>query len=788
MFLLLMAACQQDPTIVSPPTFERPGDVAFACFDSTERVFVDQTLCEGDPDENRYATIALVTQTASGEVGAVDLRLNVTLDANVLVPGFTFVRVGEAPSGVVVPSDPTLTYVANFGSRSVQWINTARFHSEALRTNLREEGVVSLPDGPTDLVISPSGDALFVSMPRDGTIVSIVRDPNSGALTQPTDASATALDTTFAQATLGEPSEERHSCNLPAGLQEPSAAEPGDPIVLGADDMPSAKPESLVVDGDTLLVADSALPIIHRFTIGAGGALTPLPPLSPGVPVLRLAVTPAVPENVDGVMTDSARFLYAIDAVDQSVLVLDYTEGAPSFGNLIPVRIGEGRGDRVRLPADAISLGVLTPSFPSDDPCVADDDRSPSQLRGVFVAVGLTNGTFVVVDILDLDAGCRGFGDADGCGGTVETDVIYASQRHRARVGTLVADPVQLVGAPVLSFRGSPGLLDENGQPSAEGDPRLDVLELGGEGDNAGCPAFMTRVWGEDASYLCVSGDPWLSRDETWRARYEAVRPAAVGGLGRFEGSLASMSAADGFFCTRGVIGGDDIAASNLTADDPEVGYEGDLLVITSDPPASRVAEEQGCEVFEENIERDRVRPQFRVVAAQPRALSLAVETPQVDPALIFRCYGDAFFEYEVRVRNAYLVSGSGTGVEHRVIESGGACRIDTDGQPADPNDPTSIRSSFARSGSPYVNPHVAFAINDQGRVPDDDSELRFQITGSPRDLARDVGARPNTRRPALVEALVYNPGIDRLFALDSNSDGFIEYELTPLQAVQIFE
>ena len=65
---------------------------------------------------------------------------------------------------------------------------------------------------------------------------------------------------------------------------------------LGTDPQPV---RVRIVDGATggkeLLVADEALPMIHRYTLGATGAVDTGTPLATGVPITDFAVTALVP-------------------------------------------------------------------------------------------------------------------------------------------------------------------------------------------------------------------------------------------------------------------------------------------------------------------------------------------------------------------------------------------------------------------------------------------------------------------------------------------------------------
>ena len=377
---LFLVACSQDPTLVNPATFERPGSVAFVCFDTMTQGYVPLSTCgptsAGAAPDERYSMTALVTQTASGEVGAIDLRLHRTLDSDVRVPGYTFVRVGEVPSALIVPPEaPNVTYVSNFGSRSVQWMDTARFRPDAVPVSGVEEGAIALPDGPAAMVSSIAGDALFVALPRLGAVLPITVLP-SGVLEQPTEADVVDLAVALLPDTLSAPVT---SYGVACGAtQRPSAALEA-PVSLGTE----AEPVSLLVVDDELLVADAALPVIHRFSIGENGALTALDPLPTGVPVRRIAVTPLVPVDSNDA-TEMARYLYAIDATDQSVLVMDYMEGSATFGGLIPVSTGTGRSDRIELSADARSLGILTPGYDDGILCAENDgSQTPTQLREI---------------------------------------------------------------------------------------------------------------------------------------------------------------------------------------------------------------------------------------------------------------------------------------------------------------------------------------------------------------------------------------------------------------------
>jgi hypothetical protein len=175
-----------------------------------------------------------------------------------------------------------------------------------------------------------------------------------------------------------------------------------------------------------LLIADSALPLIHVVDLVAPIAAVQTP-IRTGVPTTSVVVTPRVPVDPSAESAET-QYVYAIDATDGSVLV---TEN----GRLLQVGADGARPDRVSLGGGdtlpvAVSISVMTPAFkvhgpanqhaiPADEPLpqpgegnfctdAAHELRSNLRLRGVFVSVGVADGSVRVVDIADMDlAECR---------------------------------------------------------------------------------------------------------------------------------------------------------------------------------------------------------------------------------------------------------------------------------------------------------------------------------------------------------------------------------------------
>ena len=229
---------------------------------------------------------------------------------------------------------------------------------------------------------------------------------------------------------------------------------------------------------DVLLVADANQPLIHRFALGPGGA-TPLDPIFTGTPTTEIDVTPFVPASSardDQAATE--RYLYAVSAIDSSILVVDYTEDPEgtaeadkTFGAVLPVLAGvsaraneenvESR-NRVRFAFSNVrAIEVISPFYeledepngtgkqvPLGDICNPTDGnafalaQSASNMRGVFLAVSLSDGTMFFLDIYDLNAPCRGGSGIIACT-LAETgpDRLASIRRHRERFRFTPATP-----------------------------------------------------------------------------------------------------------------------------------------------------------------------------------------------------------------------------------------------------------------------------------------------------------------------------------------------------------
>jgi uncharacterized membrane protein YgcG len=450
---------------------------------------------------------ALVTQSDRGEVAAVDLNAMRVIDSRGDIPGFTFVPAGELPGPIVVPPNhPEHTYVANSGSRDISVLQTSAFRELMVGQNATQQRVpVQIDEAqgaatPFDMLLSPDQDALFVTAPAAGWLLRmpIQRCPEGADDTcregeiDREHIVVVPLDASLPQAQPMEPpmgpEVEPYSriCNPELLLPVPMASTSKIPSDVTSS-APQPQPAGMALDAfctpgegeckRRLLVADKRLPIVHVVdldVLAAGNARdSVLPPIVTGVATERVAVTPRVPVDVNESDRET-QYVYAIDATDGSVLVtrdgrvLDVASdptGRPDRLDLGRSRggtvVATGRTDNGSLVA--LSLGVLTPGFdvtaPSAQQWVQPNNsadkslpmctdalyptRTADRLRGVFLAVGLTDGTVRIVDVHDMElANCR-----DSCDATPTDPYPVLRNRPRIRVAYI---PTVGVATPVI--------------------------------------------------------------------------------------------------------------------------------------------------------------------------------------------------------------------------------------------------------------------------------------------------------------------------------------------------
>ncbi len=800
--LVGLSACAQQVDPLPPRALERSGQVAFACRDA-DGAFLSLDACDLDAaraDSSAPRPLAFVSQVARGQVAAVDLASGRILDADPRVPGYSFSTVAEAPSGLVVP--PTSPRALYLTSGVAPLLEAHPMDRMLPGGGVHERlDVLSLPAAASGLEVDPAGRVLLASIPEAGQVV-LVPIGTDGSLGGPTAMSLPAADSLPDVVDLrgldslpvtASPSSFERLC-LPAGQALPRVV-PGAPGgMLPVEPRPSAIALEPSPGADGLArnvlhawVADPGLGAVHKVHVVPDdlAASSVELVLRLGVPVEAVAVTPLLPAfDADGACVP-ARYLYAVDGSDGALLAVDVSdEGSPSFGAVLPIGPAS---DPMRLrfgEALVTALTVLAPGYPSGaDPCGAlpwcdpNGERAevgPEWLRGVFLAVGLSDGTVRVVDVLDLDAPCRGAaeGTAPACGEPDVEPEVYV-RRHRPRLGSVFGEGPLLSGTPVATVGRVRSRVLPDGASESGGPLRLEPWP-------SGCPEGSRPLYPlpqEGPAVLCVSSDPWRVRAQRWTVRWEGGLPGARGAAGMlFDGGRFEVRDPGLDLCAAGVLGADEVPS---TPGAFEAGYAGDQLEILGDPPAWLLEERPECARFAGD---QRARLRFAVERSETRAVLLGRALGDGSLEDLARCYPDGA-AFVVRARGAFVVTASRSAPRHRVrSDAEGRCRVDA-----------SLPGSWrlrARYGQPFDNGEVVFTLQvpDGGQPLEGGAEaaLVFDVASVAPVLGVDL-CEPGDRTCASSLPRMLRGAFERLFVVDGGDRGLGGMRLQPFDLDQIF-
>ena len=771
---LALTGCSSTPVVVNPRSFTQPSRFGFLCFNTalTPNRPVALSMCNdvgttGLPTPG-FELHSLVVQGGRGEIAAVDLTTNTLLDSDTTVPGFTFIAAGDAPVDIAIPTElragetELYAYVANHGTKDIWSIPTSRFRV----TNspvIDMQASVSLPGAPIALVITPDNNFLIAAVENSDTIYQIAIGAG-GALGAPT-AIAVGAATPSAQVDPGNYNEPyERICTTQALEPTGQASPPEAPVTLtGTHKL------ALTIDKSStpprLLVADNLFPRIEIRDLNSDGVGAVSHEIGLPFSQTALAVSPTVPQHIDG--TGEARFLYAIDH-HGDVRVIDYNDASPTFGAVLPVAINStGHADRLDFGSPALSLAVVTPSYneamPAAGLCVPGNGATvgPSYLRGVFLAVGVADGSTRMVDVYDLDAACRGqVGECASSPGPNSDDAITFLRRHRPRVGSLLTVPVEVVNVPTFSSKSATWTLDSTGRTNP-----VEIPDLTSLGSTCGTSRMVEGfpVVGSGDPVICVVGDPWSALSQGWSAVYQG--PFVSGIAGAWNGTHVQTTIN---LCDAGVLS--KTAAANAPIGSLESTSHGDALMIVGDLPLSAAP---SCAIYNANDATTgrRLPVAFEILSASQNSLELGVmiDRPDIsgsarDLATVESCFGTSVAFAVVPV-GAYTVLGQYNGFVHRIttMPSGTECIVDPNGD--------ALAQSRAVPGVRFENREVAFQIATTPDVPWD-ARLDFTIGNVPPELAISVGQIPL--------AMAYSSPDGCLYVVDGQTDGLVRLALVP--------
>ncbi|MFA9470375.1 MAG: hypothetical protein ACERNK_07380, partial [Deltaproteobacteria bacterium] len=438
---------------------------------------------------------------------------------------------------------------------------------------------------------------------------------------------------------------------------------------------------------------------------------------------------------------------------------------------------------------------------PEDDICSSSDAnafalaQNASNMRGVFLAVSLSNGTMFFLDIYDLNAPCRGGEGAIACT-LAETgpDQFASIRRHRRRFGFTPSAFIAVDGTPSLQFNTAPGKIDETTGAAANSDgPGLEFIS---------CRPSMFNAFGvgsgssSDDALICTSSQVWSNFTQRWDAAWGGLIPESEGGLGLFSDESFDGQPGNWFLggdvplCQVGVLGqqqGPPID-SDLSIDLLE-SYGGDRVLITGDlPPNTR--DDPNCQQFvdlEEDI--DDFPVWFPIIRAFNNQLEIGPSTNPNRYTLdeVRFCFNQ-YTAYQIHTQNAYAVTGTTSGFIHRVVADAttGECIFDQR-RPIQIDDVDTFLTSRAFEDAEFINPVVSFQI---GPFPPETSIsdstvalLNFNILNQ---FAVEVLDTSTTLR-SLPASMLFSDEQDQLFFVDYEA-GVRRVVFSPLSIVQTFE
>ena len=393
----LVGACGATPTVIPARNIERPGDMGFVCLaivDSDSRTLSGQPMRACHPpgakdpvfqatatSPREFGTFAFVTNTARGEMAAVDLDFGRLIDLDPGVFGFNMVPVGSMPEAMAASADGCWVATANRNSCDIGLVEPSRLLASLFGSAESASGTVP-PASPVRRV-SPqtnSGRPLNAS-PKE--IVFLLPSPSPAPWSCQPEQSELAV-VTFPScdlvALLDMPSGKiRSSVFIRRGVAIPAGDEPICPADCGPSSVSDAGTTPDEGEGPTVSADDGGA--------GQDGADAGT---SPRLGVGALVLRPDSPRVYVGASVAND-FLTALDIVDGEFVI-------PAGGGRIALELGAIGIDRLRL-----SVDPFTPprSTLDDGSVIYSDSLGGSFLegRGRFLYAFARDGSVRVVDV-----------------------------------------------------------------------------------------------------------------------------------------------------------------------------------------------------------------------------------------------------------------------------------------------------------------------------------------------------------------------------------------------------
>jgi hypothetical protein len=398
-----LSACGAAPTVIPARNLERPGDMGFVCLAiDSDGTLSGRPMSVCHPPDGRdpvfqasaksprlFGTFAFVTNTARGEMAAVDLDIGRLIDLDPGVFGFNMVPVGSMPETLAASPDGCLVVTANRNSCDFGLVDPSRllaslFGSAAPHTGPGNPVSRVAPKTNSGRLLNASPKEIVFLLPPPGTVPGLCQAWQSPPDVVPSWPAVVTFPSCDLVALLDMPSGTiKDSVFIHSGGVIPAGNEPSCP----ADCDPSSAPDAGTTPDDG---EEPAAPADDGGADqGEADAGTPSR-LGVGALVLR---------------PDSPRVYVGASAADDFLTALDI---------VADIDTGEGRfvipagGGRIALERGAIGIDHLrlsvnpfksTPITLADGSVVYSSGGSFLEGRGYFLYAFARDGSVRVVNV-----------------------------------------------------------------------------------------------------------------------------------------------------------------------------------------------------------------------------------------------------------------------------------------------------------------------------------------------------------------------------------------------------
>ena len=621
-----LSGCEEDSSDAVISQFEQPQDVALVCFDSAKGVPVPLDCCGkevnigesncsfGITTANLYA---FVTQTTPGEVAVVNMDERDIVDQEKTIPYNSFIPVGGQPNDIAATTDGRRVYTANLETDDVSVIHVV----EEKTGDVDEKTGDSVIDKPS---LSPANS---IELGGPAARISLVKYPKIyedrfAIVTQPSLARLAILSLDAADELC--PEEQEDGCVIgflrtTVTVQNPDSGE-DEEVDVHPRAITSADGQSVYVGSyDSSVIIDIQVESLIReaMTLEEVGE----------IPADRVVneVIDISPHTVRTLSIEKKkrRWMYAVENEKGGIIAMN-------LGNRIP---GKMPLEIIEVEMDGLARSVKVLELEEDS------DPGPFTFNGTFAVVTTTKAGLGVIDIEDNDLSIE----------------YYLPNSMRSQIDLTDTDEgiAEIDDDPVLT-------VDDNSIDERVVSDYVEFIEP--DGGVKGCDAdagdtdtftFKPEM-DKGIRFRC---EPYQSRQQRWSIVWKG--PIGLYGTGRIEN--INEKNPDSWMLVNEDAGKNFCELELYTSKNRD-GYNGDLLIITSEPTPDEENEEMCKKMYD--VDHPLA---YRIVGVSkspeseknPNVIEF-VKDGEYSLDLKPECFGQAV-EFEVRAADHWIVQGNRT-------------------------------------------------------------------------------------------------------------------------------